>query len=187
MSLHLKQAGADAIFAEAMTEIGMYTQITNSVGIPVLANLTEFGQTPLYHIDELRDAGVRMALYPLSGFRAMSKAALDVFKTIRNAGSQKDAVSQMQTRDELYEVLGYHGYEQKLDRLFEGSRQVVDKKLGGAGLRGQTAGETSLCTVGKTGTGLTYRGYDISDLATNSTFEEVAHLILYGNCRTKSN
>ena len=115
-----EQAGADAIFAEAMTEIGMYTQITNSVGIPVLANLTEFGQTPLYHIDELRDAGVRMALYPLSGFRAMSKAALDVFKTIRNAGSQKDAVSQMQTRDELYEVLGYHGYEQKLDRLFEG-------------------------------------------------------------------
>ena len=115
-----QEAGADAIFAEAMTESGLYRQITTAVDIPVLANLTEFGETPLYHVDELREVGVRMALYPLSAFRAQSQAALQVFKSIRESGTQKDVMSLMQTRDDLYDLLGYHSYEQKLDRLFEG-------------------------------------------------------------------
>jgi methylisocitrate lyase len=113
-----EEAGADAIFAEAMTEIGLYKQVTQAVGVPVLANLTEFGVTPLYTTEELADAGIRMALYPLSAFRAMNKAALQVFRTIREDGTQKDAVAQMQTREELYEFLGYHAFEQKLDELF---------------------------------------------------------------------
>jgi methylisocitrate lyase len=111
-------AGADAVFAEAMTEIGMYRRVTSEIGIPVLANLTEFGMTPLYTVDELRDAGIAMALYPLSAFRAMSAAALRVYEAIRNEGTQKGAVEQMQTREELYEMLGYHAFEQKLDELF---------------------------------------------------------------------
>lgn len=112
------EAGADAIFAEAMTEIGMYARVTAEVDVPVLANLTEFGMTPLYTTAELRDAGIRMALYPLSAFRAMSAAASLVYKTIRGDGTQRAVVDQMQTREELYEVLGYHGYEAKLDELF---------------------------------------------------------------------
>ena len=115
-----RDAGADAIFAEAMTDIDLYRQVTNAAGIPVLANLTEFGKTPLYHVDEMRDAGVRMCLYPLSAFRAQSQAALEVFKAIRTDGSQRKVMDLMQTRDDLYEVLRYHSYEQKLDQLFEG-------------------------------------------------------------------
>lgn len=113
-----EEAGADAIFAEAMTDVDMYRQITSRVSIPVLANLTEFGETPLYTVDELRRVGVRMSLYPLSAFRAMSSAALHVYKTIRSEGTQRDVVSSMQTREELYEVLDYHAYEQQLDSLF---------------------------------------------------------------------
>lgn len=112
------EAGADAIFAEAMTELDMYRRITDAVGVPVLANITEFGQTPLYTSAELQGVGVRMALYPLSAFRAMSHAALKVYRTIRSQGSQRDVVDSMQTRDELYEFLGYHDYEAKLDALF---------------------------------------------------------------------
>ena len=115
-----RDAGADAIFAEAMTDIDLYRQVTNAAGIPVLANLTEFGKTPLYHVDEMRDAGVRMCLYPLSAFRAQSQAALEVLKAIRTDGSQRKVMDLMQTRDDLYEVLRYHSYEQKLDQLFEG-------------------------------------------------------------------
>ena len=115
-----RDAGADAIFAEAMTDIDLYRQVTNAAGIPVLANLTEFGKTPLYHVDEMRDAGVRMCLYPLSAFRAQSQAALRVLKAIRTDGSQRKVLDLMQTRDDLYEVLRYHSYEQKLDQLFEG-------------------------------------------------------------------
>ncbi|MDX1516900.1 MAG: methylisocitrate lyase [Woeseiaceae bacterium] len=111
-------AGADAIFAEAMTEIGMYRKVTSAVDVPVLANLTEFGMTPMYTTEELAGAGIRMALYPLSAFRAMNKAALTVFQTIRNDGTQKAVIDTMQTRDELYEFLGYHAFEQKLDELF---------------------------------------------------------------------
>ena len=112
------EAGADAIFAEAMTDIDMYRRITDAVEVPVLANLTEFGQTPLYTVDELGSVGVRMALYPLSAFRAMNLAALEVYRTIRGEGTQRGLVDRMQTREELYDFLGYHDYEAKLDRLF---------------------------------------------------------------------
>ncbi len=111
-------AGADAIFAEAMTELDMYREITSHVEIPVLANVTEFGKTPLYSTEELRSVGVAMALYPLSAFRAMSQAAERVFMSIRAKGTQVDDLDSMQTRDELYDVLGYHEFEQKLDELF---------------------------------------------------------------------
>jgi methylisocitrate lyase len=112
------EAGADAIFAEAMTEIGMYAPIVEAAGIPVLANLTEFGETPLYSADELAAVDIAMALYPLSAFRAMNKAALNVYQAIRDEGTQTSVVDTMQTRMELYDFLGYHEYEQKLDRLF---------------------------------------------------------------------
>lgn len=112
------EAGADAIFAEAMTNIEHYQQVTAAVDIPVLANITEFGATPLYDLVALRGAGVSMALYPLSAFRAMSKAASEVYGAIRDAGTQEGVVGRMQSREELYEVLGYHAYEQKLDELF---------------------------------------------------------------------
>lgn len=111
-------AGADMIFAEAMAELDEYRRFAASVGVPVLANLTEFGKTPLFAVDELRDAGVRLALYPLSAFRAMSAAAQRVYQTIRKDGTQQAVIEQMQTRDELYRLLGYHDYEKKLDRLF---------------------------------------------------------------------
>ncbi len=114
-----EEAGADAIFAEAMTDISHYGQVVASVHIPVLANLTEFGLTPMFHVDELREQGIAMALYPLSAFRAMNKAALDVFVELRTKGTQRGALKRMQTREELYEVLRYHDYEQKLDQLFE--------------------------------------------------------------------
>ena len=115
-----EEAGADAIFAEAMTELDMYARVTSTVAVPVLANLTEFGRTPLYTLDELRRVDVRMALYPLSAFRAMSLAALTVYREIRSQGTQAGVVDTMQTRDELYDFLGYRDYEQTLDRLFAG-------------------------------------------------------------------
>jgi methylisocitrate lyase len=111
-------AGADMIFAEAMSNMDEYRDFARQVPVPVLANLTEFGKTPLFSRDELREAGVAMALYPLSAFRAMSAAAQNVYRTIRTTGTQRDAVPTMQTREELYRVLGYHAYEKKLDELF---------------------------------------------------------------------
>ncbi len=112
------ESGADMIFAEAMSTLEEYRQFTQKVKAPVLANLTEFGKTPLFSLEELREAGVAMALYPLSAFRAMSAAAQNIYKTIRERGTQKDVVSTMQTREELYRVLGYHEFEKKLDDLF---------------------------------------------------------------------
>ena len=114
-----EQAGADAIFAEAMTSLDMYQQVVSAVNVPVLANITEFGSTPGFTTDELESAGISMALYPLSAFRAMNKAALNVYRTLRKEGTQKNVLDTMQTRVELYEYLGYHEYEQKLDELFE--------------------------------------------------------------------
>ncbi|MEM6807653.1 MAG: methylisocitrate lyase [Pseudomonadota bacterium] len=111
-------AGADAIFAEAMTDIENYRRVTDTVSIPVLANLTEFGMTPMYTTEQLADVGIRMALYPLSAFRAMNAAALNVYRTIRERGTQVDVIDAMQTREELYEFLNYHDFEQKLDALF---------------------------------------------------------------------
>ena len=111
------EAGADAIFPEAVTEISQYRRFSKAVPAPILANITEFGQTPLFSCEELREAGVAMALYPLSAFRAMSQAALEVYRSIVRDGSQRGVIESMQTREQLYEVLGYHEYEQKLDRL----------------------------------------------------------------------
>ncbi len=116
------EAGADAIFAEALSDRSEYERFTSGVKVPVLANLTEFGKTPLYTLDDLRAVGVRMALYPLSAFRAMSLAAIKVFEAIRNDGTQKGVVDTMQTRADLYRVLDYHAYEQKLDELFARGR-----------------------------------------------------------------
>ncbi len=115
------EAGADMIFAEALTTVEEYKQITSAIDAPVLANLTEFGKTPLFTTTEMADAGVRLTLYPLSAFRAMSAAAENVYKVLRNEGTQEGVVDTMQTREELYEVLGYHEYEQKLDELFADS------------------------------------------------------------------
>src|SRR6187401_2017412 len=112
-------AGADMIFPEAITDLSMYRQFAAAVNVPILANITEFGATPLYTLDELRSADVAIALYPLSAFRAMNKAALDVYQTLRREGTQKSAVERMQMRMELYDYLGYHAFEQKLDRLFD--------------------------------------------------------------------
>ena len=117
------EAGADAIFPEAMTELSMYRKFADAVKVPVLANLTEFGATPLFTLDDLRSAKVAIALYPLSAFRAMSAAALEVYRAIRKEGTQKSVVDSMQTRAELYEVLDYHAYERKLDELFAKERK----------------------------------------------------------------
>src|SRR4051812_20189720 len=108
-SIEYVAAGADMIFPEAITDLGMYRKFVDAVKVPVLANITEFGKTPLFTLDELRSAGVAIALYPLSAFRAMNKAALKTYETIRKKGSQKEAIGEMQTRDELYDFLGYHG------------------------------------------------------------------------------
>ena len=116
------EAGADMIFAEALTELNQYKKFVDAVGVPVLANITEFGKTPLYTVEELRDAGVSLVLYPLSAFRAMSAAALNVYQTLRREGTQQDVVATMQTRAELYDFLDYHEYERKLDQLLKADR-----------------------------------------------------------------
>ena len=116
------EAGADMIFPEAMTELSMYKQFVDAVKVPVLANITEFGSTPLFTVAELATADVSMVLYPLSAFRAMNKAALTVYETMRAEGTQKNVVSLMQTRMELYEHLDYHAFEQKLDELFQNDK-----------------------------------------------------------------
>lgn len=121
-------AGADMIFAEALTTAEEYRQFTDAIDVPVLANLTEFGKTPLFTVDEMAAAGVRMTLYPLSAFRAMSAAALDVYKALRRDGTQRSVVDSMQTRMELYEVLGYQSYEDKLDELFREQQRSTDEQ-----------------------------------------------------------
>src|SRR5574338_1311272 len=116
------EAGADMIFPEAITDLAMYRKFAAAVKVPILANITEFGKTPLFTIEELRSADVALALYPLSAFRAMNAAALRVYEAIRRNGTQKDVLETMQTRDELYDFLDYHAYEQKLDQLFRGKK-----------------------------------------------------------------
>ncbi|MDF0376595.1 methylisocitrate lyase [Methylophilus sp. YYY-1] len=113
------EAGADMIFPEAMTQLGMYQQFVEAVKVPVLANITEFGSTPLFTVEELATAGVGMVLYPLSAFRAMNQAALQVYQSVRKDGTQKHVLDLMQTRADLYEHLGYHAFEQKLDALYK--------------------------------------------------------------------
>jgi methylisocitrate lyase len=113
------EAGADMIFAEALYTLDDYRAFTRAVSVPVLANLTEFGLTPPFTVRELASAGVKMILYPLSAFRAMSQAALEVYQTILDRGTQASVLGKMQTREELYAVLGYHDYERTLDELFK--------------------------------------------------------------------
>ncbi|AAP76994.1 methylisocitrate lyase [Helicobacter sp. MIT 03-1614] len=113
------EAGADMIFAEAIHTLEEYKQFTQNIKVPVLANITEFGKTPYFTTSELQNVGVKMVLYPLSAARAMNKAALTVFQDIIKNGSQKQSIDSMQTRDELYEMLGYHTFEKKLDELFK--------------------------------------------------------------------
>lgn len=124
------EAGADMIFAEALTTIDEYKQFTDAIKVPVLANLTEFGKTPLLTTEELAEVGVAMTLYPLSAFRAMSAAAVTVYETIRRDGTQQAVVKTMQSREELYDVLGYRAYEDKLDALFEEQGLTTGEKDG---------------------------------------------------------
>tara|TARA_B100001167_G_scaffold29735_1_gene15937 strand:- start:2738 stop:3619 length:882 start_codon:yes stop_codon:yes gene_type:complete len=112
------EAGADAIFPEAILDLNQYRRFSESVDVPILANITEFGKTPLFNCQELADSGVSMVLYPLSAFRAISKAALEVYQAIAINGDQRAVLEKMQTRAELYKVLGYHAYEEKIDALF---------------------------------------------------------------------
>lgn len=119
------EAGADMLFPEAITDLAMYRRFADATGVPILANITEFGQTPLYTVDELRGAGVAIALYPLSAFRAMNQAALNVYRTLRSEGTQRAVLDSMQTRDQLYAALGYHAYEEMLDRLFRARKDAT--------------------------------------------------------------
>ncbi|HEY4997873.1 MAG TPA: methylisocitrate lyase [Usitatibacter sp.] len=116
------EAGADGIFPEAITDLDMYRRTCAALKVPVLANITEFGKTPLFTLDDLRGAGIAIALYPLSAFRAANLAALRVYETLRAQGTQKASLATMQTRDDLYRYLGYHDYERKLDTLFAKSK-----------------------------------------------------------------
>jgi len=117
------EAGADMIFPEAINDLETYKIFTDQLDVPVLANITEFGATPLFTTEELRDVGISIVLYPLSPFRAMNKAALNVYRGIREEGTQKNLIGQMQTREELYDFLDYHHYEQKLDQLFQNDKK----------------------------------------------------------------
>jgi len=116
------EAGADMIFPEAITELSMYKKFADAVKVPILANITEFGKSPLFTVDELRSANVAMILYPLTAFRAMNKAALRTYENLRKTGTQQASIGEMQTREELYDIINYHSYEKKLDELFTRGR-----------------------------------------------------------------
>jgi methylisocitrate lyase len=122
-----RDAGADMIFAEALHDLESYRKFVKAVRVPVLANITEFGKTPLFTVEELRSAGVGLVLYPLSAFRAMSAAALKVYHAIRAQGTQREVISQMQTRAELYEFLNYEACERRMDELFNKKKNKVPK------------------------------------------------------------
>jgi methylisocitrate lyase len=116
------EAGADMIFPEAITDLPMYKKFADAVKVPILANITEFGKSPLFTVEELRSANVAMILYPLTAFRAMNKAALRTYENLRKTGTQKGSIGEMQTREELYDIINYHSYEKKLDELFTRGR-----------------------------------------------------------------
>jgi methylisocitrate lyase len=122
------EAGADMIFAEALTSLDEYRRFTSAVKVPVLANLTEFGKTPLFTLEQMKSAGVAMTLYPLTAFRMMSAAAEAAYRTLREKGTQAELLDRMQTRQQLYEMLNYHDYEKKLDELF--ARDAREKENG---------------------------------------------------------
>src|SRR5262247_3173722 len=116
------EAGADMIFPEAITDLPMYRKFADAVKVPILANITEFGKSPLFTVEELRSANVAMILYPLTAFRTMNKAALKAYENLRKTGTQKASIAEMQTREELYDIINYHSYEKKLDELFTRGR-----------------------------------------------------------------
>jgi 2-methylcitrate synthase len=183
------EAGADMIFAEALRTIEDYRKFTDEIQAPVLANITEFGKTPLFTKSELNEAGVRLILYPLSAFRAMARAADVAYRTIRREGTKRNAIDSMLTRAELYDLLNYEEYERMTDhnQLLEkesfsirAAGSETTKLSNAAGLRGVSAGSTSICTVGAGGDELRYRGYNVEDLAEGASYEEVAYLLLYG-------
>ena len=121
-SVRYVQAGADMIFPEAITDLPMYRRFADAVQVPILANITEFGKSPMFTVEELRSANVAMVLYPLTAFRAMNKAALRTYENLRKTGTQKASLADMQTREELYDTINYHSYEKKLDELFTRGR-----------------------------------------------------------------
>jgi len=143
------EAGADMVFAEALYTLDDYRAFTRAIGVPVLANLTEFGLTPLFTTDELAAAGVKLILYPLSAFRAMSRAALEVYTAIREQGTQKSVVGKMQTREELYGVLDYHAYERKLDELYARSPAAGAEPSVRPKAKASARGKTSKTRKGK--------------------------------------
>jgi methylisocitrate lyase len=171
------EAGADGIFPEAMTELSMYRRFVDAVKVPVLANLTEFGQTPLFTVEELRTVDIAMVLYPLSAFRAMNKAAQNVYETLRRDGTQAAVVPQMQTRQELYDSIGYWDFENKLDAL---QGQEIRRPLGRDRRQHRPVHRR------RTGNDLHYRGYDILDMAEVCEFEEIAHLLVHGKLPTRA-
>ena len=170
----------------------MYRKVRDAVKVPVLANITEFGKTPLYTREELGSAGVDIVLHCCSAYRAMNLAALKVYQAIRRDGTQKNVLADMQTRDDLYKYLDYHAYEQQTRRVVrrregEGEMSAPEpsapagfKPKKSVALSGVTAGNTALCTVGRSGNDLHYRGYDILEVAETCEFEEIAYLLIHG-------
>ena len=184
------EAGADMIFPEAMTELAMYRRFKDAVKVPILANITEFGHTPLYTRDELGTVGVDIVLYCCSAYRAMNAAALATYQAIRRDGTQKNVLDRMQTRADLVRVSrlprlrGQVGRvvrrrERKMSEQCPGSAAGAFKPKKSVALSGVAAGNTALCTVGRTGNDLHYRGYDILDIATQCEFEEIAYLLVH--------
>lgn len=182
------EAGADMIFPEALTSLDDYRQFAAAVNVPILANITEFGKTPLYTTHELAAAHVSMVLYPLSAFRCMNAAALKAYHAIRKDGTQAAVTNIMQTRAELYDLLDYHPDTEALQTPgaitpavanAEGVAPPPLRNKKSVMLSGIVAGNSAICTVGRTGNDLHYRGYDILDLSRHCEFEEIAYLLVY--------
>lgn len=187
------EAGADMIFPEAVTSLDDYRKFAAAVPVPILANITEFGKTPLYTVSELAAAQVAMVLYPLSAFRGMNAAAHKIYQTIRREGTQATVIDTMQTRAELYDLLDYHPDTQTAPVVavtpatapvttspaVADSATTTPRSKKSVMLSGVVAGNTAICTVGKTGNDLHYRGYDILDIARYCEFEEIAYLLVH--------
>ncbi len=173
------EVGADMIFVESLTTLTDFQHFVKAVHVPVLANITEFGKTPLFSANQLHDVGIRIVLYPLSAFRAMNYAAMAVYQSIREHGSQQAMLEHMQTREQLYDILDYHSYELQLDDWIATDKSILTSNPKKGGLRGETVGQTALSSVGNDAS-LFYCGYDIVELAELATYEEVAYLLTHG-------
>jgi 2-methylcitrate synthase len=182
------EAGADMVFPEAVTSLDDYRQFAAIVNAPILANITEFGKTPLYTTHELAEANVSMVLYPLSAFRCMNAAALKAYQAIRKDGTQTAVINAMQTRAELYDLLDYHPDTEESQTPVAMTLTVASPEVAvpppprnkkSVMLSGIVAGNSAICTVGKAGNDLHYRGYDILDISRHCEFEEIAYLLVY--------